>query len=103
MSVCLLFTSMSSKCEVMGSILELSYLRALSFYMCINKMYFEICRCLRGCCLDVKNIVYEHECILSHLKGVCKISDTYLLGCWRYVLGRNIAIVFVVYKHVIEI
>ena len=34
----------------------------------------------------------EHKCTLSHQKGVCKVSDTHLLGCLK-ILGKNIAVV----------
>ena len=69
MSVCLLFINMSLKCEVMGSILGLSCLQALSCYMCRNVMYCEIC-----CCLHEKNIVYKHLNIWVYIEPPRYIS-----------------------------
>ena len=43
--------------------------------------------CSHGCCLHVKYIVYKHLNTSLSL-GVCKVSDTYLLGCLRY-LGET--------------
>ena len=46
-----------------------------------------------------------HECTLSHQRGVCKVSDIYLLGCLRYLeeYVNLTSLLVVVYKHGIEI
>ena len=40
------------------------------------------------CCLHINYIVYKHFNTWVHVGpqslGVCEVSYTYLLGCWRY-------------------